>query len=66
MNLKSLTENRYKLGRAIYHIAQRRGFKSSKGETISSQENEATNSNDNFDNDIANEMKSLKQNYRKN
>ena len=62
----SLTENRYKLGRAIYHIAQRRGFKSSKGETISSQENEATNSNDNFDNDIANEMKSLKQNYRKN
>lgn len=62
----SLTENRYKLGRAIYHIAQRRGFKSSKGETISSQENEATNSNDNFDNDIANEMKSLKQNYRNN
>lgn len=30
----SLTQNRYKLGRAIYHIAQRRGFKSSKGETI--------------------------------
>lgn len=30
---------RYKLGRAIYHIAQRRGFKSSKGETLQQQEN---------------------------
>lgn len=30
--------NRYKLGRAIYHIAQHRGFKSSKGETIKEQE----------------------------
>lgn len=29
---------RFKLGRAIYHIAQRRGFKSSKGETIKEQE----------------------------
>jgi CRISPR-associated endonuclease Csn1 len=29
---------RYKLGRALYHIAQRRGFKSSKGETIKEQE----------------------------
>lgn len=29
---------RYKLGRALYHIAQRRGFKSSKGETIADQE----------------------------
>lgn len=28
------TINRYKLGRALYHIAQRRGFKSSKGERI--------------------------------
>lgn len=26
--------NRFKLGRALYHIAQRRGFKSSKGETL--------------------------------
>lgn len=34
----SIQENRYKLGRALYHIAQRRGFKSSKGETISEQE----------------------------
>ena len=33
--------DRYKLGRALYHIAQRRGFKSSKGETISKQESEA-------------------------
>lgn len=32
---------RYKLGRAIYHIAQRRGFKSSKGETLQEQENVA-------------------------
>ena len=30
--------DRYKLGRALYHIAQRRGFKSSKGETIREQE----------------------------
>ncbi|MDR2148635.1 MAG: hypothetical protein LBE91_19515 [Tannerella sp.] len=33
--------NRFKLGRALYHIAQRRGFKSSKGETLKEQE-EAT------------------------
>lgn len=37
-------ENRYKLGRALYHIAQRRGFRSSKGETIQAQEAEETNS----------------------
>lgn len=30
--------DRYKLGRALYHIAQRRGFRSSKGETIKEQE----------------------------
>ncbi len=30
--------NRYKLGRALYHIAQRRGFRSSKGETLKEQE----------------------------
>ena len=30
--------DRYKLGRALYHIAQHRGFKSSKGETIAEQE----------------------------
>lgn len=32
--------NRYKLGRALYHIAQHRGFKSSKGETVKEQEKE--------------------------
>jgi len=32
--------NKYKIGRALYHIAQRRGFKSSKGETIKEQEKE--------------------------
>ena len=36
-------ENRFILGRALYHIAQRRGFKSSKGETIVDQEKESTN-----------------------
>jgi CRISPR-associated endonuclease Csn1 len=34
----SLEINRYKLGRALYHMAQRRGFKSSKGETLKEQE----------------------------
>lgn len=33
-------ENRYKLGRAIYHIAQRRGFRSSKGETVKEKQGE--------------------------
>lgn len=33
--------DKYKLGRALYHIAQRRGFKSSKGETLKSQEAES-------------------------
>ena len=33
--------NRYKLGRAIYHIAQHRGFKSSKGETLSGKEEDS-------------------------
>ena len=32
--------SRYKLGRGLYHIAQHRGFKSSKGETLQSQEAE--------------------------
>ena len=30
----TLQIERYKLGRALYHISQRRGFKSSKGETL--------------------------------
>lgn len=42
-------ENLFKLGRALYHIAQRRGFRSSKGETISAQESE--------DIDVSDEMK---------
>lgn len=33
--------DRYKLGRALYHIAQRRGFKSSKGKTLSQKDEEA-------------------------
>ena len=37
--------DRFKFGRAMYHIAQRRGFKSSKGETLKeSSENEDVNS----------------------
>lgn len=34
--------DRYKFGRAIYHISQRRGFKSSKGETLKDLENNAS------------------------
>jgi len=34
----SQPENRHKLGRAIYHIALHRGFKSSKGETLAELE----------------------------
>jgi CRISPR-associated endonuclease Csn1 len=44
---------KYKLGRALYHIAQRRGFKSSKGETIKEQEE-----NESFEDfDISDELK---------
>lgn len=42
--------NRYKLGRAIYHIAQHRGFKSSKGETLSGQEEDVKEVQVNADN----------------
>ena len=48
--------NLYKLGRALYHIAQRRGFQSSKGETIASQEKDSTESIDFSDKDISAEM----------
>lgn len=41
--------DKYKLGRALYHIAQRRGFKSSKGETIKEQENNEKESSKDFD-----------------
>lgn len=41
---------RFKLGRALYHIAQHRGFKSSKGETLKEQEsNEIATENIDFD-----------------
>lgn len=33
--------DRYKFGRAMYHIAQRRGFKSSKGETLKESKEDA-------------------------
>lgn len=46
---------RFKLGRAIYHIAQRRGFKSSKGETIAEQEAAEIFDNDSLD--MTNELK---------
>lgn len=41
--------NRYKLGRALYHIAQRRGFKSSKGETLKEQDSNDVVFNENVD-----------------
>ena len=51
----SSPENKFKLGRALYHIAQRRGFKSSKGETIAEQEkNEKFSANSD---DLEQEMK---------
>ncbi len=37
--------NRYKLGRCLYHIARRRGFKSNKGETLKELEQEAQKNN---------------------
>jgi len=47
--------DRYKLGRALYHIAQRRGFKSSKGETI--KEQEKNESKDILETDISTALK---------
>lgn len=47
--------NRYKLGRALYHIAQRRGFKSSRSETIAEQEKNGADVDLN-DEDIAQAM----------
>jgi len=49
----SQENERYRLGRALYHIAQRRGFKSSKGETLQEQEDVAKGE----DMDIATAMK---------
>ena len=44
---------RFKFGRAVYHIAQRRGFKSSKGETIK----DAGEETDISDIDVSSELK---------
>jgi len=49
--------DRFKLGRALYHIAQRRGFKSSKGETIKEHEKKETDDNIESDIDVADEKK---------
>lgn len=54
--------NRFKLGRALYHIAQRRGFKSNKGETLKEQEKEAQ---DNVANEIDFDSVSLKKSEEK-
>ena len=47
--------DRYKLGRALYHIAQHRGFKSSKGETIAEQEKQEDESKKNKNNALIEE-----------
>lgn len=49
-------ENKYKLGRAIYHIAVHRGFKSSKGETLAEMEDGGKNADINTD-DLEGAMK---------
>lgn len=49
--------DRYKLGRALYHIAQRRGFKSSKGETIKEQEANEQDSTENAEIDVVDALK---------
>ena len=49
-------ENRYKFGRAIYHIALHRGFKSSKGETLAEMEDEGKSTEINTD-DLEGAMK---------
>ena len=56
---------RYKLGRALYHIAQHRGFKSSKGETLSQQETDSKKSSTDEFNDIAGEMKASEEKLSK-
>ncbi len=53
----SIETDRYKLGRALYHIAQRRGFKSSKGETIKEQEASELNDAENVDIDVVDALK---------
>ena len=56
---------RYKLGRALYHIAQHRGFKSSKGETILQQETNSKQSLTDETTDVAGEMKASEEKLSK-
>ena len=56
---------RYKLGRALYHIAQHRGFKSSKGETILQQEANSKQSLTDETTDVAGEMKASEEKLSK-
>ena len=55
----AIEENRFKLGRALYHIAQHRGFKSSKKVQNADDENDA-NEGDHFDKDKGAEGKKRK------
>lgn len=55
--------NRFKLGRALYHIAQRRGFKSNKGETLKELEKAANESG--ADEGVQSEEISLKKSEEK-
>ena len=55
----------YKLGRALYHIAQHRGFKSSKGETILQQEANSKQSLTDETTDVAGEMKASEEKLSK-
>lgn len=56
---------RYKLGRALYHIAQHRGFKSSKGETLSQQETNSKPSSTDEIPDVAGAMKASEEKLSK-
>lgn len=56
---------RYKLGRALYHIAQHRGFKSSKGETLSQQETNSKPSSTDEILDVAGAMKASEEKLSK-
>ncbi len=49
--------DKYKLGRALYHIAQRRGFKSSKGETMKEQEATEIDFSNETEIDVTTELK---------
>jgi len=61
----SIETDRYKLGRALYHIAQRRGFKSSKGETIKEQEKTETQNDKQQEINLSEELKKSEQNKSK-